>query len=77
MSGSERPTGRASYPQPCWFCRKAVPLPDDPEPCPWAEKGEPVPGWLAVPEVIHEKLPDRIKELSTFRVMMCPMYKPG
>ena len=51
----------------CWDCENAV----EPEICPWANDGTPVPGWLAVRTRIKS---NRMKS-DSYRVLKCPLFK--
>lgn len=47
----------------CWSCQRAVPSPDDPTPCPWARRFEPVEGWEAR------------ENRESYMVCECPLYQ--
>lgn len=54
----------------CWACRRAA----GPDMCPWARRGQPVPGWRAEPTVI--KMGGRADGIShSYKVMECPLYE--
>lgn len=57
----------------CWKCHRSDHFVDDPTPCPWATRFEPVEGWDAVETAIggcHREVP-------TYIVIKCPLFKPN
>lgn len=66
-------TTREHPDQPCWFCANAVPRPDDP--CPWAMRFEPVPGWEAELDALPAS--GKFKAVPTYRILKCPLFEAG
>lgn len=48
-----RPPTQNLHVQPCWSCANAVPSVGTG--CPWSERFEPVPGWVAQPRIIARR----------------------
>lgn len=59
--------------QPCWFCRHAIPY--EGNPCPWAMRFEPVPGWEAEPDELAGT--SWVEAVPTYRIIRCPLKEPG
>ena len=70
MRGHRPPTQNLPV-QPCWSCANAVPSVGTG--CPWSERFEPVPGWVAQPRIIAR----RRGEIHTWKIKKCPQYQPG
>ena len=65
--------GRSHGDQPCWFCANAVPRLGNP--CPWAMRFKPVPGWEARPDELPAS--GKFKPVPTYEILKCPLYDPG
>lgn len=53
--------------QLCWSCAKACGGSD----CPWANKLQPVEGWVAKPSLILSNK----HQMETYRIIECPLYE--
>lgn len=59
--------------QKCWSCANAVPAAENP--CPWAMRFEPVPGWDADPVWKKDAHYRKEKEnVFTYAIYDCPLF---
>lgn len=59
--------------QLCWFCSHALPRRGNP--CPWAMRFDPVPGWEAKPAELAAC--GSRKAVPTYEILKCPLFDPG
>lgn len=55
--------------QLCWNCKRAVNSKDFK--CPWADKGVPIKGWTAAPNIVKQS---GRKPISSYYITGCPLY---
>lgn len=59
--------------QKCWSCANAVPAAENP--CPWAMRFEPVPGWVADKVWRKDAQYQKKKEdVFTYAIYDCPLF---
>lgn len=56
----------------CWKCYRSVHWVDDPTPCTWAMRFEPVEGW----EAEETMLGGDHKNVLSYKVIKCPLFEP-
>lgn len=66
-----RPPTQNLHVQPCWSCANAVPSVRTG--CPWSERFEPVPGWVARRRVVSRSR----GTYCTWKIIQCPRYRKG